>query len=208
MSAVKYKSYAPGEFVHQWNISHNVTWNNVLHTLIFTSSKFIGIESKDRRHTQCLSSSSSRVSCVPGVFLHIQQLKVTILRTPETGVVHYLFITFSCSLTKLFVEPRGFLGCTKLKNDSLCSPCLHLSPPLSVCHCLPVSVCLPVTLSEKGTHPRLSGLDLHGDLILTNPRTVVLQLRPSLLRQPVITDHWMEFCFIWAALIHICVCVL
>lgn len=80
-----------------------------------------------------------------------------------------------------------------------CVFCLSLSAyicllfSLSVCHCLPLSVCLPViVLSEKGTHPRLSGLDLHGDLILTNPRTVVFQLRPTVLHQPVITDHWIE----------------
>jgi len=119
----------------------------------------------------------------------------------ETSVVYYLYISFSC-FSELFKAPRGFSGGKKPKEQFSVNPfckfclslCLHLSIPLSLSVTVSpyLSVCPSLCLSEKGTHPRLSGPNLHGDLILTNPRTVVFQLRPSVLHQPVITDHWIE----------------
>lgn len=141
--------------------------------------------------------------CVPGVFLHIksQQLKLAILKTTEMHVVYYLFISFSSFVTGLFIALRGFFwwGGHKPELTLLCAflsfsltISIYLFLCLSVTVCPYLSVCLSLYLSEKGTHPRLSGLDLHGDLILANPRTVVFQLRPTVLHQPVITDHWIE----------------
>lgn len=60
---------------------------------------------------------------------------------------------------------------------------------------LPMTVCLYlfahrcICLRRKGNHPRLSGLDLHGDLTLNNPRTVAFQLRLTVFHQTVITNH-------------------
>lgn len=43
-------------------------------------------------------------------FLHIktQQLKLAILKTTETSLVYYLFISFSCIVKRLFITPGGF----------------------------------------------------------------------------------------------------
>ncbi len=56
-----------------------------------------------------LCHSCMCASFVFGLFLHIsQQLKLAILKTTETSVVYYLFISFSCSLMRLFIQPSGF----------------------------------------------------------------------------------------------------
>ncbi len=83
------------------------------------------------------------------------------------------------------------------------SLCRHPSTFPPVCLSLSAHICLSLYLSKKGTHPRLSCLDLHGDLILANLRAVVFQLRPTVLHQAVNADHWIELLVFSVVLNHI-----
>lgn len=141
---------------------------------------------RDRRRnvgTSMLSCSSMLAGCVSGVFfLHIkpQQLKLAILKTTETILVYYLFISSLCN--EVICRTQRIFGGTNLKklfsvNPLLCvlpfslPASIHLHLCLSVTVCPYLSDCLSSYLSKKGIHPRLSGFDLHGGLIFVNPRT-------------------------------------
>lgn len=121
----------------------------------------------------------------------------------ESGVVYYLLLSFPSFVRRVFVALRGSFLEVRTETLSLldlffCD--LSVTLPTSVCSSVYLSLsvrirrpaCHRICLRRKETHPWLSGLDLHGDPILTNPGTAAFQLRPTVLWRPVITDRGIE----------------
>lgn len=122
----------------------------------------------------------------------------------ESGGVYYLLLSFPsfckegiCSTKRIF---SGGANRNTLSLLDLFFCDLSVTLPTSICSSVYLSLsarirrpaCHHICLRRKETHPWLSGLDLHGDPILTNPGTVAFQSRPTVLRRPVITDGGIE----------------
>lgn len=110
----------------------------------------------DRTAERTLAPS---LQLVPTCQLYDQQYDLAAAETTEVLVDHRPVSVRSRTLN--FVAHSVFL-----------SACFSPSTPLSIRHCLPVSVCLSLHLSKKRIHPRLSGFDLQANLFPSYNRCV------------------------------------